>query len=44
MKCPCCKNKGWDVLHFKELALVTEWGYENFIECLKCGIIFRQKE
>ena len=34
--CPVCK-KSW----MKFLVLTTDWGYENFNECLNCGIIFR---
>lgn len=42
MTCPCCKQEGCGVKEFKELSLVTVWGYENFIECLSCGVIFRR--
>ena len=39
--CPCCKQNSWD--GFCPIQLATEWGLESFIECLKCGIIFRYK-
>lgn len=37
--CPCCKY-GWS----KYLELHTEWGYEDFMECQNCGVIFRPKQ
>jgi len=36
-ECPCCHSKDIPKL----LQLVTDWGYENFIECVNCGIIYR---
>jgi uncharacterized Zn finger protein len=36
--CPVCKY-GW----LKFLTLVTDWGYENFLECPECGVILRDK-
>lgn len=37
--CPCCKY-GWS----KYIAINTDWGYEDFLECQNCGIIFRPKK
>ncbi len=36
--CPCCKY-AWS----QYISLHTDWGFENFLECLNCGIIYRHK-
>lgn len=38
IECPICKEK--DLL--KELELQTRCGYENFLECTRCGILMRE--
>lgn len=42
MKCPCCKIEQEMELKFKPITLTTDWGYEYFLECLNCGILFRE--
>ena len=37
--CPCCRY-GWA----QYVVLTTDWGFEDFLECQNCGIIFREKE
>ena len=37
-QCPLCKSQ-----NVKYVVLVTDWGYEHFLECESCGILFRGK-
>lgn len=39
IQCPYCKSND-----NRPIELNTDWGYEQFIECLNCGVIFRAKE
>lgn len=36
--CPCCKS-----INHKEVSLQKAVGFEDFLECLDCGVLFRSK-
>lgn len=40
MTCPCCKQEGYIDDGFKQVTLMTDWGYEYFNQCCQCGVIF----
>ena len=50
MICPCCKVEGSaepenidERFAFRHTELVTQWGHENYYECLRCGVVFRDR-
>ncbi len=49
MKCPCCKTdedlgNGNKRYLFKRITFTTDWGFEDFLKCLACGIILQETE